>query len=244
MARLAIIGGSGSGLLPFDLNTEAAPETAWGRASAATTCWSAGEHELMFLPRHGVDMTIAPHRVNYRANMQLVKQFAADWVVAVNSVGGISAAASPGWLVIPDQLVDYSWGRKHSYYEGESGELEFIDFTEPYSPELRQNLIRAARQIGAEHLDSATYAVTQGPRLETAAEIDRLERDGCHIVGMTAMPEAGLARELDMPYASLSIVVNRAAGRGATALHDEMDQYHAQGMATVARILTELQQIL
>jgi len=244
MGRIAIIGGSGMNLLPYECNRDPAPGTRWGDASAAPAKWQTDAHELMFLPRHGVSGTIAPHAVNYRANLQLVKDFAADWVIAVNAVGGIAAEAEPGWLVIPDQLIDYSWGRSHSYYDDAAANLEFVDFTYPYSSGLRESLSSAAQQAGVNYLASGTYAVTQGPRLETAAEIDRLERDGCQVVGMTSMPEAGLARELRLEYASLAVVVNRAAGRGDTAVHAQIEQHLAEGMASAGQVLTELQKLL
>jgi 5'-methylthioinosine phosphorylase len=185
-------------------------------------------------------VTIAPHVVNYRANIQLVQDFGADWVVAVNSVGGITEAAQPGRLVIPDQLIDYTSGRRHSYYDDTRTKVKFTEFTEPYNSILRKILAKAAQRAEVDYVAGGTYGATQGPRLETAAEIDRLERDGCNIVGMTGMPEAGLAAELGLHYASLAVVVNRAAGRGPSGLHDEMAEHQATGMASVARVLAAL----
>jgi len=244
MARIAIIGGSGADLFPVKFNTAKAPETKWGAASAALSEWSSDLHEIVFLPRHGVSGLIAPHAVNYRANIQLIHDFGADWVVALNAVGGIPAETAPGKLVIPDQLVDYTWGRAHSYYGDSADALKFIEFTEPYSSNLRSHLIVAANQAQVDFLPGGTYGATQGPRLETAAEIDRLERDGCQIVGMTAMPEAALARELDLEYASLALVVNRAAGRTSSDLHVEIDKFLSLGTTQAAQVIQALQRLL
>ena len=242
MSRIAIVGGTGAGLLPVELVTGPAPQTKWGSASAELTVWPSDRHDMVFLPRHGVKGGIAPHAVNYRANIQLVADFKPDWVVALNAVGGISASATPGSLVIPDQLIDYSWGREPSFYTEDV--KEFVDFTEPYSTNLRNKLIAAAQQVNTGCITSGTYACTQGPRLETAAEIDRLESDGCQIVGMTGMPEAALARELRLEYASLAMVVNRAAGRATADLNVEMEQYLAAATSSAAQVIEQLQKLL
>jgi purine nucleoside phosphorylase len=185
--------------------------------------------------------------VNYRANLQALQQAGAEQVIALNAVGGISAEA--GGLVIPDQLIDYTWGRAHTYYDTVEGPTEFIDFTMPYSDLLRSGLIRACAHAGVVVTPCGTYGVTQGPRLETAAEIDRLEQDGCDVVGMTAMPEAALARELGMPYAALALVVNAAAGRGGEQgdgtiqadihahIHADIARYAAATVADAARVI-------
>jgi 5'-methylthioinosine phosphorylase len=245
MARIAIIGGTGAGLLPVELNGASAPMTEWGPASAALTEWPCDDaHDVVFLPRHGLSGNIAPHAVNYRANLKLIQAFSPDWVVALNAVGGIAPDALPGALAIPDQLIDYTWGRAHTYYDGPESGLEFIDFTIPYSSNLRKHLISAAQDSDVQCLDSGVYGVTQGPRLETAAEIDRFERDGCGVVGMTAMPEAALARELDLEYASIALVVNRAAGRAASSIHAEIEQHLDQCIGQVVQLLQQLRQIL
>jgi 5'-methylthioinosine phosphorylase len=240
MARVAVIGGSGAAFIPAELNADSPAINEWGAASAALTHWSAHGHDVVFLPRHGVGRTIAPHAINYRANMQVISDFGADWVIALNTVGGISEEAAPGQLVVPDQLVDYTWGRTHSYYADSSEGIEFIDFTMPYSSKLRHNLLDAAARIGIAPVPEGTYGATQGPRLETAAEIDRMEQDGCQIVGMTGMPEAALARELTLEYACLAIVVNQAAGRGNEDMHAEIGQYLEKGMAQALRVLEEM----
>jgi 5'-methylthioinosine phosphorylase len=238
MESIALIAGSGGGDLGFsDEGDIIEVGTPYGEPSAPIRKHRFGRFELYFLQRHGVDGNIPPHRINYRANLWALRECGVSAVVALNTVGGISAEAQSGSLVFPDQLVDYTWGRAHSYSEGGDTELQHIEFSNPFSPELVQELITAAKDSGLSCLSEGTYAVTQGPRLETAAEIDRLERDGCHIVGMTAMPEAGLARELNLPYASCSIVVNVAAGRGPDGIHDQIREHMASGMAQVALLL-------
>jgi 5'-deoxy-5'-methylthioadenosine phosphorylase len=238
MAKLAVIGGTGAAMFPNPDDVETTVvEVAWGAISAPVRSWRLYGHEILFLARHGDRGDIPPHKVNYRANLQALKDLGADWVLAINAVGGIAAIAAPGQLVVPDQLIDYTWGREHTYFEGAGKEIKFIDFTVPYDDELRRKIVSAAVDRDLQVLDGATYGVTQGPRLETAAEIDRLERDGCHIVGMTAMPEAALARELGLPYASCCIVVNWAAGRSAAAIHAEIDVFLNDGMAQASAVV-------
>jgi 5'-methylthioadenosine phosphorylase len=163
-------------------------------------------------------------------------------VVSEAAVGGIRADLVPGTVVVPHQIIDYTWGRKHTFFEGEAP-VTHIDFTEPYSAEARTDILAAARTCHEPVVDGAVYAATQGPRLETAAEIDRLERDGAHIVGMTAMPEAALAKELELPYAAIAVVANFAAGRGDSRSRinlDDIDAVLRTGMLRVARMIEEL----
>jgi 5'-methylthioinosine phosphorylase len=248
MSTVAIIGGSGAGLFPAHGNSNGnskadvetiEQQTKWGNPSAPLRSWQQHGHTVLFLARHGDEASIAPHEINYRANMQALADLGADHVIATNAVGGIAAAAAPGALVVPEQLVDYTWGRRHTIFEGESA-VKFIEFTEPYDAALRANLIRAADFAGIAVVAQGVYGVTQGPRLETAAEIDRLERDGCTIVGMTAMPEAALARELELSYVSCCNVVNFAAGRSAVSIHAEMHAHLEQGMAQTAALVDQL----
>jgi 5'-methylthioinosine phosphorylase len=240
MTTLAIIGGSGAGLFPDLSQTECIEaDTRWGKPSASVRVWQQHGHRVLFLSRHGEHGAIAPHAINYRANMQVLADMGAERVVATNAVGGIAATAVPGTLVIPHQLIDYTWGRAHSIYDADTT-VNFIDFTEPYDSPLRKSLIDAAGSAGINLLTEGVYAVTQGPRLETPAEIDRLERDGCSVVGMTAMPEAALARELDLPYASCCSVVNYAAGRSEASIHVEMQAHLEQGISRTAALLDQL----
>lgn len=220
--------------------TDSDAVTRWGAASAPLVRWEQNGHELVFLRRHGADGTLPPHKVNYRANIQLLRDAGVDWVVASNVVGGIAPDAVPGSVVIPHQLIDYSWGREHSFYDGTSGELEHVDMTAPFDGVLREHLLDAATRAGIDCVASGVYGVTQGPRLETPAEIDRLERDGCTIVGMTAMPEAGLAREAGLPYASCCPVVNAAAGRSTGDIHAEIEAWLEQGMSQLNALMAAL----
>ncbi|MGE5467147.1 MAG: S-methyl-5'-thioinosine phosphorylase [Ignavibacteria bacterium] len=213
---LAIIGGSGlTQLANLDISRREVVRTPYGEPSGALTYGRIGGCEVVFLARHGYGHTIPPHLVNYRANMwALGKAAAADSIVSVASVGGIRSGLGPGTLLIPDQIIDYTWGRHITYYEGGDSPVVHVDFTEPYDGALRARLLAAAAKAGESVVDGAVYAATQGPRLETAAEISRLERDGADIVGMTGMPEASLARELGVKYAAICVVANWAAGRG------------------------------
>ena len=214
---LGIVGGSGLYSLgdDFRLYEQLSRETPYGETSADPLLGHWQDIELVFLPRHGAGHSVPPHTVNYRANLWALHEAGVERVIAVNAVGGIGDGMTPGCLVLPRQLIDYSSGREHSYFDGSDGRVRHVDFTEPYSSTIRQGLLRAAAQLGTEIIDGGTYGCTNGPRFETAAEIERMRRDGCSIVGMTGMPEAGLARELEIDYACLALVVNPAAGIGA-----------------------------
>lgn len=210
---IAIIGGSG--LDRFDelwVLERSCIKTSWGPTSGPLTRGTLNGVEVIFLPRHGDMHQLPPHRINYRANIAALKEFGVTRVIAVNAVGAIDQAIAVGDLVVPDQLIDYTWGRAHSFYDAEEAVLRHIDFTWPFTQSLRQQLLACAASCGLAVRDGATYAVTQGPRLETAAEIRKLAGDGCHLVGMTSMPEAALAREAGLAYASLALAVNSAAG--------------------------------
>lgn len=218
-------------------------ETPYGDPSSPVLEWQTGETRVSFIARHGVRSMIPPHLVNYRANLWAVRELEPDAVLAFNAVGGITAEAAPGRLVFPNQIIDYTSGRDHTYEDG-TDVLQHVDFSEPFSAGLHGRLVAHARQLGLDFVDHGTYGVTQGPRLETAAEIDRMERDGCQIVGMTAMPEASLARELDLDYAICAVVVNRAAGRGSAGegIHDEVERYLATGMSQARQLLLAILQ--
>jgi 5'-methylthioadenosine phosphorylase len=214
---LAIIGGSGlTRLANLDVSRRQLVQTPYGEPSGPLTFGAVRGMPVVFVARHGDGHTIPPHQVNYRANLWALKEQGAGEIVAVVSVGGIRADLGPGKIVVPHQIIDYTWGRTSTFFENEAP-VKHIDFTEPYTGELRSKLLAAAKGCGEAAVDGAVYAATQGPRLETAAEIDRLEREGADIVGMTGMPEAALAREIDLAYAAIAVVVNHAAGRGASA---------------------------
>lgn len=196
--------------------------TRFGGPSAAIQTTTLEGTLLLSLRRHGEDHSIPPHAINYRANLAALKELGAEQVIALNTVGVISALCDSGQLAVPDQILDYTWGREHTIFDGSDGVVRHIDVTEPFSATLRSRLLAAATRAGVDCHDGGVYAATQGPRLETAAEIDRLERDGADYVGMTAMPEASLALELELDYACIAMIVNRAAGRGDTPIHQDV----------------------
>jgi 5'-methylthioinosine phosphorylase len=225
MALVAIIGGSGlSQLGNMEVTQRRVARTPYGEPSGPLTLGRIKGREVVFLARHGYGHTIAPHEVNYRANIWALKDAGAESVVSVASVGGIRADIQPGMLVLPDQVIDYTWGRSSTFFEGAGVPVNHIDFTEPYSRQVRKKLLKAATACGEKIIDGGVYGATQGPRLETAAEITRLERDGAHIVGMTGMPEAALAREVSLDYAAIAVVANYAAGRGDSARAIALDK--------------------
>jgi 5'-methylthioadenosine phosphorylase len=240
---LAIIGGSGLlRLANLDVSHREVLRTPYGEPSGAVAFGQIGGHPVAFLARHGHGHIIAPHEINYRANIWALAERGAKAIVAVASVGGIRPDLKPGDVVVPHQIIDYTWGRKSTYHEGGNG-VTHVDFTEPYDPGLRTRLIEAANDAGVPVGDGAVYAVTQGPRLETAAEIDRLERDGADVVGMTGMPEAILARERGVPYAAIDVVVNYAAGRADSrngVRFEAIDGVLAESMGRVRAIIERL----
>ncbi len=241
---LAIIGGSGlTQLSNLEVTRRLAVRTPYGEPSSALTFGRIAGGEVVFLARHGYGHTIAPHEVNYRANIWALNEQKVDGVISVASVGGIRSDMLPGVIAVPHQIIDYTWGRKNTFFEGGEMPVSHIDFTEPYSAPLRQQILQAARNCGEAVVADAIYAACQGPRLETAAEIDRLERDGADVVGMTGMPEAALAREAGLEYAAIAVVANFAAGRG-DSLHgirlEAIEAVLQQALARVRRIFEEL----
>ena len=213
--ELAVIGGTGLYRLAALSDVQAvAGETPYGAPSGPVRVGQLGGRKVAFLARHGEGHSLPPHRVNYRANLWRLKELGARRVLAVNTVGGITDRYGPQVLGLPDQLIDYTHGRVASFWHGEGGEVLHVDFGEPYTPSLRAAVLAAADRAGVALVDGGCYGATQGPRLETRAEIARMCRDGCDLVGMTGMPEAGLARELGLDYACLAIVANWAAGCG------------------------------
>jgi 5'-methylthioinosine phosphorylase len=241
---LAVIGGSGlSQLASLEVTERKAVRTPYGEPSGALTFGRIRGRAMVFLARHGYGHTVAPHEVNYRANLWALKEAGVEGVVSVASVGGIRKDIAPGVLLVPDQIIDYTWGRRSTYFEGAGAAVTHVDFTEPYTADLRTRILAAAGQCGEAILDGGTYAATQGPRLESAAEIDRLERDGADIVGMTGMPEAALARELGLPYAAIAVSANFAAGRAESEHAIPMERIEAvlaEAMRRVRRIIEQL----
>ncbi len=234
--RYAVIAGSGFQSLAEDANAHH-PTTEFGNPSSPVRELVIGNRTVMLLSRHGEGHVIPPHRINYRANAAALKSLGVERIIALNTVGVISAGQHPGEVAIPDQVIDYTYGRDHSIYDGESDSLDHIEFTEPFTEDLRQELLSAARNSEVDVHEGGVYAVMQGPRLETTAEVNRLERDGADYIGMTAMPEAALARELDMEYACLSLIVNYAAGRGQKAIHADIEESTATAREKAMKIL-------
>lgn len=234
---LGIIGGSGlTQLANLDVSHREVVRTVWGEPSAPLSFGRIGKQEVVFLARHGHGHSIPPHAVNYRANIDALKRAGATWIVSVASVGGIRADMVPGALLVPDQIIDYTWGRESTFQTVDSSQVIHIDFTEPYDAGVRTALLDAARSQGESIIDGGVYATTQGPRLETAAEINRLARDGADIVGMTGMPEASLAREAGLPYGALCVVANWAAGRADSAHEISFEHIEATLHSAMGRV--------
>jgi 5'-methylthioadenosine phosphorylase len=228
-----IIGGSGfDQFADLKISRRLECATPYGAPSAPLVFGTLHGREMVFLPRHGADHSIAPHRINYRANLWALHAQGVRNVIAISTVGGITAPMVAGAMVVPDQIIDYTHGREDTFFDGVDLPLQHVDFTVPFCIGLRHQLLKAGEGAGFELLDGAIYGATQGPRLETIAEINRMERDGSHIVGMTGMPEAVLARELGICYAMLAVVVNSAAGRGGTA--KEISMIEIQAVAETA----------
>lgn len=242
MSLLAIIGGTGlSNWGDLEDIYKRVIKTPYGEPSSALTFGKLNGVDVVFLARHGYGHIIPPHKINYRANIWALKEAGATDIIAVAAVGSMNKTMPPASLVLPHQLVDYTWGRCSTYFEDDLEQVVHIDFTQPYSVALRQQLIDAMVALNLPDLQQAVYACTQGPRLETAAEIVRLTRDGCDLVGMTGMPEAALARELELNYACCAVVVNWAAGLdGEKISMDKIEAFAVSGMANVKGVLAAL----
>jgi 5'-deoxy-5'-methylthioadenosine phosphorylase len=240
MAVVAIIGGSGlTRLKNLEITRREVVRTPYGEPSAPMVFGRLSGSEVLFLPRHGAGHTIPPHEVNYRANLWALKNAGIDKVIAVNAVGGVTPNyQAPGTLAVPDQIIDYTWGRAHTFFGGDAEQVTHVDFTHPYCESMRLLLLEAAKAARLPVQARGCYGATQGPRFESAAEIVRLERDGCDIVGMTGMPEAGLAREIELCYASVAVVVNPAAGKAKENISlKEIEKQLEAGMAKVRTLL-------
>jgi len=238
---IGIIGGSGlTQLSNLEITRREVVRTPYGEPSGALTFGSLKGHEVVFIARHGYGHTLPPHAVNYRANIWAMHAQGVSGLVSVASVGGIRKDFEPGALAVPHQLVDYTYARMHTFFDSAEQPVTHIDFTQPYCRELREALIKAARDKRIPIISEGVYAATQGPRLETAAEINRLERDGADMVGMTGMPEAALAREMGLCYASIAVVANWAAGRGDSSDAVNLDVIRAvldEAMGKVRQLL-------
>jgi 5'-methylthioadenosine phosphorylase/5'-methylthioinosine phosphorylase len=228
MTTTAIIGGSGlSQLASLKIIEQQHIETPYGKPSSACTLGEIYGQKVIFLARHGDPHTIAPHKINYRANLWALKQAGAEQIIAVAAVGGITPEMYPARIAIPEQIIDYSYDREQTFFAEDEQVVHHIDFSYPYDQALRQQLIQSATNLNIQA--AGVYGCTQGPRLESAAEIIRMQRDGCNLVGMTGMPEAALAKELEIPYACCAVIANWAAGK-------------TEGEITMPEILKNLEQ--
>ncbi len=237
---LAVIGGTGVDKFPgLELERRQVVQTPYGLPSSPLLYGRYQGKQVVFLARHGSSHSIPPHQINYRANIWALQKIGVQRIFSLAAVGAINAEMKNADLVIPDQLIDYTWGRQHTFFEAPDKPVTHIDFSQPYCPEFSADLLRVAKDNHIVAHPQAVYAVTQGPRLETSAEINRLERDGCDIVGMTAMPEAVLAKELGLCYASCAIIANPAAGRGDGESIDmeAIEAYVAQGLSQAQALL-------
>lgn len=239
---LAVIGGRGlTQLANLEITHRQVMRTPYGEPSGAFLFGTLNQHEVIFLARHGYGYTIPPHLVNYRANLWALREQGVTEVVSVATVGSIRADLSPGAIVLPDQVIDYTHGRDATYFDSRDKIYTNIDFTQPYSAELRKRILRAADMAQQPCMDGGVYAATQGPRLDSIAEVNRYERDGADMVGMTGMPETALAMELDLRYAAIAVVANYAAGRGDSRLGINMENVNATASAAMVRVRSILE---
>lgn len=242
MSKLAIIGGTGlTSLDGLNIIEKCKVDTPFGQPSSDLLVGEFQGHSVIFLPRHGEHHTISPHRINYRANLWALHEQGIDQIIAIAAVGGIKNNMPPGTLAVPDQIIDYTYDREQSFFSDDFTADKHIDFSYPYDQDLREKILSSAKQQGVTIVDGGTYGATQGPRLETAAEIKRMAQDGCAMVGMTGMPEAGLARELNIAYASCAVMANWAAGlsEGVITMAD-IERTVTDGMEQVKQVLAEL----
>lgn len=242
-SEIGVIGGSGLYHLNPDANKELSSSydiaTPFAEEPISLFEEKLNECNVYFLPRHGAQHKVPPHKINYRANLWALKKAGVKKIVAVNAVGGVNEDFKPGALVIPDQLIDYTWGRDHSFFDGLNSLHDHIDFTYPYDAELRDVLRKEAAKLNLSIDGQVCFACTQGPRLETAAEVRKLKTDGCDIVGMTGMPEAALARELGIAYACIALVVNPAAGLSDELITiDKIKAVLDEGLQSVRELLS------
>ncbi|MGH8442626.1 MAG: S-methyl-5'-thioinosine phosphorylase [Nevskiaceae bacterium] len=240
-ATVAVIGGTGMNQWPGLSISRAQPvSTPYGDPSAPLTYGRVAGREVIFLPRHGEGHKIPPHLINYRANLWALKDAGVRSVIAIASVGGIARSMKPAAVAVPDDVIDYTWGREHTFCDGVRAPLRHVEFNQPYAPVLRRALLAGAKKARVRLADGGVMGVTQGPRLESPAEIRRMKRDGCDMVGMTGMPEAALAREAGLDYATLAVSVNWAAGLGSGDIHGEIERSVAEGMRKVQAVLARV----
>jgi 5'-methylthioadenosine phosphorylase len=234
---LAIIGGHGlTELANLEITHRQVMRTPYGEPSGAFLFGTLDQHEVIFLARHGYGHIIPPHLVNYRANLWALREQGVNKVVSIATVGGIRADLTPGAIVVPDQIIDYTHGRDATFYDTRDAVYTNANFTLPYCPKLREHILRSAKAVQQPCVDGGVYAATQGPRLDSIAEVNRYERDGADMVGMTGMPETALAMELDMNYAIIAVVVNHAAGRGDNQQGVSVERVNAVASVAMERV--------
>lgn len=246
MTKLAFIGGTGlTSMVNLEIIRREHIKTPYGDPSGELTFGRLANQEVVFLSRHGDKHTIPPHRVNYRANLWALHSVGVESIIAVAAVGGITEPMGPAQVAIPDQIIDYTHGREATFFDGGDQPVVHVDFSYPYSESLREKLLEAAQGLDFSVEQRGTYGATQGPRLESAAEIQRMKQDGCDLVGMTGMPEAVLARELEMDYACCAVVANWAAGcTDGIITMAEIEQTLELGMQRVRIILERTMPLL
>lgn len=240
--KLGVIGGSAFySMENLKVRKREMVTTPYGVPSSPVVFGSMNDADFVFMHRHGFGHTLAPHQINYRANLWALKRLNVTHVIAVAAVGGITEKMTTGKIVFPHQLIDYTYSREHTFFDDKTDQVVHVDFTHPYDESLRQSLISSVEKTDLAYETEAVYGVTQGPRLESAAEVARLERDGCDIVGMTGMPEAGLARELELKYASIAVIVNAAAGKDGDEIisMDDIKVNLSEGMKSVCTLLKQ-----
>ena len=234
---LAIIGGTGLTQLDnLKITKRLIVRTSYGEPSQPLIFGEIAGREVIFLARHGNGHTIPPHEVNYRANIAALHAQGVTEIAAVATVGGIHKDLAPGMIAMPNQIIDYTHGRHNTFFDGIEKPVRHVDFTQPYCETLRAKWLKAANSIGESLVANGIYAAMQGPRLETTAEINRLERDGATMVGMTGMPEAALARELEMSYAAICPIANYAAGRGDSINGIQYEEVMSNLNSTMVRV--------
>jgi len=242
MTKIAIIGGTGlTNLEDFTITSNEILKTPYGETSSELVFGQLGDKEIIFVARHGNPHNTPPHKVNYQANIWALHHYQVESIISINTVGGITAPMYPCRIVIPDQIIDYTWSRNHTFFEDDINHVTHIDFTHPYDEELRQRIINCCNDLKLDIYNHAVYGATQGPRLETIAEIVRMERDSCDLVGMTGMPEAALAKERDISYASIALVVNWAAGKTKDIITMEIiEENLKKGIGNIKQLLNKV----
>ncbi|KXB05469.1 5'-methylthioadenosine phosphorylase [candidate division MSBL1 archaeon SCGC-AAA382A03] len=238
MVVIGIIGGSGVYSVDFIKNTEKRiVETSYGKSPEIVTGEVEGR-KIAFMPRHGEGHSTPPHKINFRANLWALKELGVDRILATTAVGSLNPSVGPGEFVLLDQFIDFTKNRDYTFYEGDERGVVHIDVTNPYCCELRDVLYRKARELEFPVHFSGTYACTEGPRFETAAEIQMLNQLGADVVGMTNVPECVLARELEICYSTISIITNYAAGISENKLtHDEVSEIMDENINKVKKLV-------